>query len=202
MHDGDKKRATELYKICVEEEHYFLAEHQKRIAFYIGLLSAVLTLTIGGLLKATAWYHFAILVLGGLLLVAVSSIAKAGTRRIYQRFLETVTTRAKLEQDLGFSQERSQGEGGWVMTEPFSPVRHSKSRTEKKWKTSKEWVDSHLNKKDNYHGVSRRLFSTVFWIGIALIVVAIAFACVKGCGSERNPNANNLLQRSAKSSAR
>ncbi|MBN1359494.1 MAG: hypothetical protein JW993_02830 [Sedimentisphaerales bacterium] len=112
MADDHGRTVIEFYKICVDEEHDFLAEHQKRIAFYTGLLSAVLTLTVGGYLEASAWYHFAALGLGGLLLAAVSVIAKAGTRRLYQRFLETVTTRAKLEQDLGFSQERGQGEKG------------------------------------------------------------------------------------------
>ena len=183
MDDDHENRAIELYKICVEEEHYFIAEHQKRIAFYTGLLSAVLTLTIGGFLKATSWYHFIVLVLGGLLLVAISKIAKAGTGRLYQRFLETVTTRAKFEQDLGFSQQRSQGEGEWVKAEPYSPVRHLMSRTEHKYKTSKDWVAAHLKKKDNYHGVSSTLFSVAFWIGIVLMVIAVGFACVKGIGS-------------------
>lgn len=129
MTDDHEQKTMKLYKISVEEEHYFFTEHQKRIAFYLGLLSGILTLTVGGFLKASTWYHFGILVVGGLLLAAISVIAKAGTRRIYQRFLETVTTRAKLEQDLGFSQNRGDGEGRWVQTEPYSPTRHLESRT-------------------------------------------------------------------------
>ncbi len=183
MVDDHEKRAMDLYKICVEEEHYFLAEHQKRIAFYTGLLSAVLMLTIGGFLKATAWYHFGIVVLGGLLLVAVSAIAKAGTLRLYQRFLETVTTRAKLELDLGFSEKRGEGEGKWVEVEAYTPVRHLETRIDANCKTSKQWVDAHLKKKENYHGVSRLLFSVVFYIGIALMIIAVVFTYVKGTGS-------------------
>lgn len=177
--DDQERRALELYKICVEEEHYFLSEHQKRIAFYTGLLSAVLTITIGGFLKATAWYHHGMLVLGGLLFAAISKIAKAGTGRLYQRFLETVTTRAKFEQDLGFSQQRGQGKGGWVKTEPYSPARHLNSRTDDKYKASNDWVDAHLKKKDNYHGISSTLFLVAFWIGIILMVIATVLACMK-----------------------
>ena len=103
----------DFYRISVEEEHYFLKEHQNRVAFFSGLISAVIALMLGGFLKATTWFHFLILVPGGFLLAAVSLIAKNGTQRMYQRFLEAVTTRAKLEHDLGFSKSRGNQEGKW-----------------------------------------------------------------------------------------
>lgn len=197
MADDSGQRTMELYKICVDEEHYFLSEHQKRIAFYTGLLSAILTLTIGGFLKATTWYHFGMLAVGGLLLATVSVIAKAGTGRIYQRFLETVTTRAKLEHDLRLSEDRGREEGGWPEAEPYSPTRHLESRSNKKWKTSKDWVEAHSRKRKNYRGVSRMLFSLVFCTGIILMVVAVVFASIKSNRVEGFRSANNQAEQTS-----
>jgi len=183
-HEKDTKDKIEFYKIYVEEEHYFITEHQKRIEFFTGLLTAIITLTIYGLLKATFWwYQFVILMFGGILLMMASKIGKAGTQRFYQRFLEAVTTRAKIEQDLGFSNKRGDGEGKWVEIEPYSPVRHIKSREDQEFYTSKEWVNFHLDKKknmkekkNNYHRVSRNLFSVVFYVGIIFILIAFVLA--------------------------
>ena len=174
----DGKQTLELYKIIVEEEHFFLAEHQKRIAFFTGSLSAVLALTIGGLLRSADLYQVGILFIGGVLLVAVSKIAKSGTLRIYQRFLETVTVRAKLETDLGFAEARSKATSGWVECEPLSPVRHLDSRTNEDRKSSTEWVKDKLAKKENYHGVSRALFSVTQYMGVALISLSAVLVCV------------------------
>jgi hypothetical protein len=194
MEDQFKPRILEIYKICVEEEHYFLAEHQKRVAFYTGLISAILTLTIGGFLEAPEWYQFAVLALGGILLFAVSGLAKSGTRRMYQRFLETVTTRGKLEYELGFSEERGQLGQAWVQREPYSPLRHLESRHNSQWQTSRSWVDYHLDKKENYQGVSRRLFSITLWVGIGLIAVAILLASINICDRLKTSDANKALQ--------
>ena len=176
----DQSKILELYITSVNEEHYFLTEHQKRVAFYVGLVSAIFTLTVGGFLKATEWYQFVALgLVGGILIMEMSKVAKSGTQRMYQRFLETVTTRAKLEHDLGLSQGRRQSGMGWVHKEPYSPGRHLESRSNDQWKTSRAWVDAHLDMKENYHGVSRTLFSIAWWVGIILIVMAFLFAYIK-----------------------
>jgi hypothetical protein len=180
MADNAVQGLIEFYKICVDEEHYFLSEHQKRISFYMGLVSAALALTVGGFLKASAWHHFGLLSLGGLLVAAVSALAQAGTRRIYQRFLETVTTRANLESDLGLSRDRGDENAEWLIREPYTPQRHRESRIRQEGDSSKDWVDAHLAKSESYHGVTRILFSVAFWIGIALTLVAFAFAYFQG----------------------
>ncbi|MGB2804917.1 MAG: hypothetical protein WBD64_08500 [Candidatus Zixiibacteriota bacterium] len=179
MADQPGTQTLELYKTCVEEEHYFLSEHHKRIAFYTGLLSAILALTIGGFLKAETWYHFGVLILGGFLMVGISSIAKSGTQRLYQLFLEAITTRAKLEEDLGFSEERGKPEKGWPMAEHYIPKRHLDSQSNQEGKTSWDWVKAHLEEKENYHGISTKLFTGALWVGIALMVIAVALACIQ-----------------------
>ncbi|MHC4098895.1 MAG: hypothetical protein ACYSU3_22910, partial [Planctomycetota bacterium] len=60
--------------------------------------------------------------------------------------------------------------------EPFVTKRHMNSRVEGNYKTSKDWVDVHLVKKENYHGVTMRIFglASIFgWFLIAFTVVII-----------------------------
>jgi hypothetical protein len=76
-----------------------------------------------------------------------SYIAIQGTGRVYQRLLETITVRAKLEQELGFTSSQPQGDGAaqaYWQSEPLIPQRHIESRT--KFESSKGFIAAHLPK--------------------------------------------------------
>jgi hypothetical protein len=173
----EKDKKIELYKLIVEEEHYFLSEHQKRISFYTGLLTALTGGTVVGFLSSKMWYHYLLLLLGPITIIGISVIAKLGIRRLYQRFLESITVRAKLEQDLEMtkyrSTESSEIDIGWVEREPLITKRHMDSRKDPRYKTSMDWVQDHLSKRENYHGVTIRLFNYAIFLGIVMFVLAL-----------------------------
>jgi hypothetical protein len=166
-----------LYELACKKQQYFLAEHQKRIAFYMGLLTALVSGIFVGMLNAGKWYYFLPLSFASFGVVKACSLGKEGSRRLYQRFLEAITDQAKLEEDLGLTKQRYRKVAPerdiWVFIESFITKRHLDSRKEGGYKTSKEWVDAHLEKKENYHGVAMRLFSYGSLFGWFLLVFTI-----------------------------
>ena len=179
----EKEDLFKLYRLVVEQEEYFITEHQKRIAFYVGLLSTLIAGTVAGIFYAESWYHFVPLMIGPILIVGMALLAKRGATRFYQRFLETITMRAKVEEDLGLTQERIKGSEvsdiSWVTSEPFVTKRHMDSRAEGECKTSKDWVDVYLKKKDSYHGVTMRLFGFAYFLGWFLFAFTVSIAFIK-----------------------
>ena len=136
--NNQKNNFIELYKIVTEEAHYFLNEHQKRISFYVSLLTALIGGIVIGFFYSKYWYHYLLLVLGPITLIRISSIAKLGTERMYQRFLEAITVRAKLEHRLGMDLN-DQNNKSWLKNEPLITKRHMDSRNNSEYKSSKEW---------------------------------------------------------------
>jgi len=165
------------YQLVVEEEHYFLTEHQRRIAFFSSFITTILAATFAGFVSSDKWHHFYLLSAGPISVIVISYIAKMGVGRIYQRFLETITVRAKLEERLGFTlkpTQRQKNKRGWSLTEPIVPLRHLESRVDSSYASSREWVDAHLQKRENYHGVSIILFNTFIIIGVLILIALLA----------------------------
>ena len=57
MTGTEHEELFKLYEFAVNEEHHFLDAHQNRIAFYSGILSALVAGTVVGLFQASEWYH-------------------------------------------------------------------------------------------------------------------------------------------------
>lgn len=179
----EKDDLFKLYRLVIEKEQYFLTEHQKRIAFYAGLLSTLVAATTVGIFYAEKWYHFVLVLIGPVLVIKVSSLAERGATRLYQRFLETITMLAKVEEDLGLTKARNKDAKpngkGWVTVEPFVTKRHMDSRVEGEIKSSKDWVDAHLVKRENYHGVTMSLFRFAKVLGCLLFGFIVFIVIVK-----------------------
>lgn len=173
--DKYKDDLIEFYKLVVDEEHYFLEAHQKRIAFYSGIVTALVAATIAGLFKATNWYQLLILCTGPILIFLIANIAIDGTFRFYQRFIETITIRAKLEQELGLTKSHSDTpdeiELYWG-SESIIPPRHIESR--KKYESSKLFIDDNLKK--GYHFWTIRLFRGFQYLSIIIIIFLLVLA--------------------------
>jgi hypothetical protein len=162
-------KLLKLYESAVNEEHYFLDAHQKRVAFYLSILSAIVAGVVAGLFQASEWYHLAILCVGPVLIYAVSAIGIEGTFRLYQRFLEAVTIRAKLEQELGLTKKRSVGTNAtnsYWQSEAIIPLRHIESR--KDYESSDAFIKEHARR--GYHLWTIRLFRV--FQGIAFLMFA------------------------------
>jgi hypothetical protein len=170
-----REELIKLYELTIDEHHFYLEAHHKRIDFYSGLLLALLTGTAVGLFQASEWYHYAYLCLVPILIFALSGIAIQGTGRVYQGLLESITVRAKVEQELGFatSQPRSKDcpQSYWEM-EPLVPKRHIESR--RKSKSSQAFITEHLAKGlQKWAGCLFRVFQV---LSVALFIFLVSLA--------------------------
>ena len=161
-----------LLESAVGEEHDFLEAHQRRTQFYSSLISAVLAATVGGALQANEPVHFYMLLTGPVLVISLSVLALGGTFRLYQRFLEAVVLRAKLEQALGLHDLRNQGEGCYWRGEPLLAPRHLKAR--KKFSESQAFVDAH--RASGYQLYTRWLFVVFAGTGAVLALLLLTAA--------------------------
>jgi hypothetical protein len=183
------KTLYNLYTLNIETEKYFLGEHQKRISFYVGLISALISVTVAGMIKSDKWYHAFLLALGPVAIYVVADLGKTGTNRLYQRFLETISTLKKIEQDLGLHNARQANSQDWVTREPFTPLRWIES-TGTEYASSKEWVKDHMifsektegtNKRErNYNGVANLLFDAAKWLAIVLLLLIFIIKVLEG----------------------
>ncbi len=160
-----------LLEIEIDEEHHFLEAHQKRVAFYSSILSALTAATIAGAMKASLSYHYFLLLAGPLLIFSISHIAKDGTFRIYQRFLEAITIRAKLEDVLGLTTSLKEFniEAKYWSDEPFIPHRHLEARMGSQ--STNDFIES--RKKSGYHKSSLYLFNTFQFVAVLIFFLII-----------------------------
>jgi len=173
------EKLLKLYELAINEEHYYGNAHQDRIAFYSGILSALVTGTGVGFFQASEWYHFAFLCVGPILIFAVSTIAIEVAFREYQRFLETVTVRAKIEQKLGLTSTQRSGASAsdfYWQSEPIIPHRHIESR--RKHESSRSFIDAHATK--GYHLWATRLFRVFQCLSILMFLALLCQAIWKG----------------------
>jgi len=160
-----------LYEMAVNEEHVFLEAHHHRVQFYSSLISAVIAATVTGAVKAVVPFHYLLLTTGPVLVVGLSLLALEGTFRLYQRFLEAVAVRAKLEQAMGLtkiSDKTSTIDGYWTF-EPLITGRHLEDRM--RYSSSLEFIKSHH--RSGYQKVTRILFITLAIVGFVLEVFLI-----------------------------
>ncbi len=177
--ESEREELLKLYELAINEEHCYLDAHQKRIDFYTSILSALLTGTGIGLFQASEWYHFAFLCIAPVLIFAVSSIAIQGTFRVYQRLLETITVRAKIEQELGLTSRQPSGAEDldyYWRSEPIIPHRHIESR--KKYESSKAFLDANVTK--GLQLWAGRLFRVFQWLSFGVLLGLLALAIWKG----------------------
>jgi len=173
-----KGNTLDLYKVVVDEELKLISMHQDRIKFFTGLLSGLVAGTVAGLFKSEYWYHYALMGLGPVLIIVACHIAEQSIFRLYQRFLEAVTVRAKLEQLLGMAEspmELDQVSDPYWAEEPIVAPRHLESR--KRYKTSGEWLQAHFDK--GSHRWTIRLFRGGQALGAVLLVLVSLLAWSK-----------------------
>ena len=186
----EDEKLYKLYLLNSKNEKYFLSEHQKRVSFYFGLISALIAASIAGVMKSDKWYYGFLLICGPIAIIVVSRLGKKGVNRLYQRFLESITTIKKIEHDFGLTIKRNKNpddENAWVANECFLPCRYIKAT---KYNSSDEWVNNHMffsedkkgstNKRErNYNGVVSLLFDITFWLALIFLPLVFIICCVK-----------------------
>ena len=165
-----------LLEVVIAEQQYWIDGHQKRVAFYSSLISAVFAATVAGALKADCSLEYLLLLIGPILVFSLAIIGRDGTFRFYQQVLEAITMRAKLEQALGLTNEcfLQKNASGYWQNESLIAHRHIESR--KSATSSKEFVEKSVS--EGYQKSTRRLF-LVFQVIAALIAVVLVVAAIR-----------------------
>jgi hypothetical protein len=166
-----KKDLLNIYTLVVGEEQYFLKEHQVRVAFNSGIITLLFGGTVAGIFRVTEWYQLVFLAFGPILIIIVSALAIDGTSRYYQRFLEAVTTKAKLQQKLGLINEpySEKFKCPYWSSESYMPIRHIENR--KKYESSQSFIENHSKK--GYQRYVIRLFRCFQVLGILMLFMII-----------------------------
>jgi hypothetical protein len=175
MAEVDHDTLMRFYELAIQEEHYFLDAHQARMAFYSKVILVLIVVSVFGVFMAHQWYEFAAMCVGPILIYAVSAMARDGCQRFYRRYLEAVSTRAKIEQDLGLTHPRPDvdldevPEAYWA-TEPIIAPRHVTSR--KRHLSSEEFIRSNMRR--GFHRWTDRLFRGVEMLSVAAFIGMLA----------------------------
>jgi hypothetical protein len=168
----ETEKYLRLLELTTKEEQYYLREHQLRIGFFAGLSSTLIAATFAGFLKSTDASHFYGLIVGPVLVFVTSAFAVKATFRLYQRFLEVITKKAKLEQILGLIHEYEISmEKKYWHNEPVIATRHLKDRMDFK-SSSKMFVKN--ASRGGYHKWSKWLF-ILFQIISILMVIGLVY---------------------------
>ncbi len=161
--------AEKSWELARAQERFFIDLMQKTYAFFSSLISALFAATIAGGMNADQPIHFIILLAGPILIVFVAQLGKAATMRFYRRFLEIITTIAKLESDLGVTNPENRRKAALWAKESIVPNRYIENQ--KKFSSSEEFIESMLE--IGY----RKIMSSTF---VAFQIVAFGIALIFG----------------------
>lgn len=161
-----------LLELAAKEVDEQLNAHQKRVQFYSSLISAILAATVAGAMRAEEASHYFLLLVGPGLVVVLSVIAVQGTFRFYQRFLEAVTQKGKLEQALHLHEPVENENEQYWKGEPLLAIRHLDAR--KAFPSSQEFI--HRHRHAGYQRYTRILFFAFGLSGVYLAILLIVKA--------------------------
>jgi hypothetical protein len=136
----------QLYRLAVEEMRKYADVYHARIIWFTSILTAVLAATIAGLLKATNRYEYAIMIVGPLLIIGITRIARHAIDHCYEVFLISVTVRAKYEQLLGLTNPphyKVDTLSAYWINEPLVASKHIESRKDFH-ESSEKWIKARL----------------------------------------------------------
>jgi hypothetical protein len=185
-------RWDELYQKVLKEKHFFADKAWETIKFHTILSSSLISITIGALvglhtsetfLELSIWKRLILLSILFILPYTMKKIIAIGFsnfERECERMYENSTILMKLEEKLGFFQEREKKE---KLTLPqdktYISPRSFEDKAEKQWKTTKDFTRDMLNcvenKKNLYCNMKKifELFSRAAWILAFSIIVVI-----------------------------
>jgi hypothetical protein len=171
----EKVDLLKLYEIAVEEELRWTSSHQERVNFYSSIFTAIVAGLIAGSFQANQAYHFFALGVGAIVLFVISRSAPQGTFREYQRLLEAITFRAKIEQELGLTQPLPQNmdtTNRYWSSEPMVAPRHITSRNA--YVSSADFIKENVTK--GYQGIAIHLFQKFQWLSVLLSILFFSLA--------------------------
>lgn len=174
-----------VYEAAKRDEHFFVEQHQRRLAYFTSLIIAVVGGIVLGTVHAKGVTAHLLLVLLPLLLVVVARYAIEATGTIYRRFLETITVIAKLEHEMHMTAPRPGN--GWFGSEPYVHMRHINSRGESG--TSAAFVEKHMT--EGYRDVVVGMLNKarlIGWVATGLLALKALYVLLLTCGIDISRN--------------
>lgn len=160
--DSDKEKSSkagpslhlDLLKLFSEEEKYWLKEHHSRATYYTGLMTTITGAVLFGFFNAKTDIHYASVAVASAIMYFLARAAPEAMHRMYCRYLEAITMRAKMEQIMGLHQLAARDATFWP-GEGLIPRRYIVAR--ETHKDSMEFVtkNSHLG----YQRITERVFA-------------------------------------------
>ena len=142
-----------IYDIYSKEQISHLDFHYKYRNYHITILSALLTIFVGGMLNYYEEPFAPALIVILLLIVILSEFGKRTIDRYYRRFLESVTILGKTQNalglDTGIKIDFKPKKILWTDDEQIIPNRWTSDR--KECKSSKEFISKRMKMGDNQH---------------------------------------------------
>lgn len=182
-----------LLQIAVDEEYMYIKENQNRTALYAGFVMTILGASVAGTMEAKASFHWYILAAGPVVAGVLSFIGIKSAGRFYQRFLEALSIRAKVEADLGLADRPPPAIAAvrpyWA-NKPYAAPRWLEGRRKPEWEDEdgttpevdgvQRWIDDQKSKGEQR--IVRWLFSSLIAVSIILcigfIVIGTRFPCM------------------------
>ncbi len=168
----DQEGLFKLLELSIKEEQYYLSNFHKELSLLWSIVSAIVAGLTLGLFKVQKPEHFLFLILVPILLFVILNYTKKVLFRSYQRFLECISNRAKIEQLLGLHKTDTMNEKQYWLNEPLIPTRYIESRSN--FSSSSEFI-SHYSKKGVYSSYSKSLTIMQFICGIIIVMLILLF---------------------------
>jgi uncharacterized membrane protein len=163
----EEDKLIEVYKLVVDEIHKYHDLHQKRVAFFAGLVATLIAATIGGIFQAKESHHYLLILFGPIVILMVCLVALHSINGIYRLLLETITVRGKIEQVLRLTDVPPKNMmpncSLFWENEPFVPSRHLEDKL-KHQTSSNEWLEVFLHQ-------GYRRWTNMFFVGVMFISI-------------------------------
>lgn len=161
-----------LYEKIIQEEQFWIDDYRKEVRFFWSIISAIFAGTVIGIFKATEWFHYLFLALAPMLAISTSYIMKVAIDRSYQRFLEAIAQKAKIESRLDIVNSDGHDCSFWS-GEPIISSRHISSW--KKFDSSLEFIRHHIAQGSNRVYTTLIYFVRILSSFLLLFLVSMAF---------------------------
>jgi len=173
----DPKLLTEVYKALISQDQFYTDLFEKRIVFFTGLITAVITgLGATLLTRPPDQVTYFILLIGGGVIVFIAQTGYSAAKRAAHRIKRNITEMAKVEQVLGLTvpiNYKSSTNLYWSK-EPIVTTEHLTAR--KSTLTSAEFVVNQMNEsKENSFSRTAMLYKVAQLAGWIIIVLALSY---------------------------
>jgi len=185
-----EKLLLELYKKTLKAQDFFAEKGWESIKFHILLSSSLVSITVGALIAMHTSSVFnglkyeakglltSILAVLPITMFFVLRVGAKNFTRECKRMYEQSTIFFKLEERLGFWQDRDKNQmKGLPKDDKYFPNRYKEYFTNDKWSNSEDFVEDIMSRGDTLYGNMKTIFK-IFKISSVILIIIISIVTV------------------------